>query len=130
MGKHKEEKNICDCNEECTCGENCNCTIDNKCSEDCTCGEACDCGDECHCNEECDCGCDCTSAENNELIEDLNNQIINLKEALLRNQAELQNYKRRKEEETERILKYKNEDILKELLGVVDNFERAIKMDQ
>ena len=129
MGKHKKEKNICDCNEECTCGEDCNCTIDNKCSEECTCGEACECDDECQCNEECDCGCGCNCDEDNELITGLNNQINNLKEALLRNQAELQNYKRRKEEETERILKYKNEDILKDLLGVVDNFERAIKMD-
>lgn len=62
-------------------------------------------------------------------IENLNNQISTLKETLLRNQAELQNYKRRKDEETEKILKYKNEDIIKELLPIVDNFERAIKMD-
>ena len=127
MGKHKKEKNICDCNEECTCGENCDCTIDNKCSEECTCGEGGHCNDECHC--ECDDNCECNCNENDELITELNNQITNLKEALLRNQAELQNYKRRKEEETEKILKYKNEDLLKELLGVVDNFERAIKMD-
>ena len=45
------------------------------------------------------------------------------------NQAELQNYKRRSQEELDRILKYKNEDILKEFLPVIDNFERAIKMD-
>ena len=123
MGKHKKEKNICECNEECTCGDDCNCTKDDKCSENCTCGDECDCDEECNC--ECNCNCD----ENEELIADLNNQINNLKEALLRNQAELQNYKRRKEEETDKILKYKNEDILKELLEVVDNFERAIKMD-
>ena len=59
----------------------------------------------------------------------LEEQIKNLKEALLRNQAELQNYKRRQQEEMDRILKYKNEDILKEFLPVIDNFERAIKMD-
>ena len=29
----------------------------------------------------------------------------------------------------DRILKYKNEDILKEFLPIIDNFERAIKMD-
>ena len=123
MGKHKKEKNICECNEECTCGDDCNCTKDDKCSENCTCGDECDCDEECNC--ECNCNCD----ENEELIADLNNQINNLKEALLRNQAELQNYKRRKDEETERVLKYKNEDLLKELLVIVDNFERAIKMD-
>ena len=64
-------------------------------------------------------------SEKNILIE----QVNTLKEALLRNQAELQNYKRRQQEEMDRILKYKNEDILKEFLPIIDNFERAIKMD-
>lgn len=73
--------------------------------------------------------CSCEKKENEEEILALNNQINALKEALLRNQAELQNYKRRKDEETERTMKYKNEEIIKELLSVVDNFERAIKMD-
>lgn len=59
----------------------------------------------------------------------LTEQVNTLKETLLRNQAELQNYKRRQQEELDRILKYKNEDILKEFLPVIDNFERAIKMD-
>ena len=67
--------------------------------------------------------------KDNKEIEDLKNQVSVLKESLLRNQAELQNYKRRKDEEVSRILKYKDEDIIKELLSVLDNFERAIKMD-
>jgi len=62
-------------------------------------------------------------------IEELNNKVSSLQEALLRNQADLQNYKRRKDEETEKLMKYKNEELIKELLSVVDNFERAIKMD-
>ena len=41
-------------------------------------------------------------------IEVLNQKIGSLQEALLRNQAELQNYKRRKDEENEKVLKYKN----------------------
>ena len=52
-----------------------------------------------------------------------------MQEAFLRNQAELQNYKKRKEEETAKIMKYKNEDLIKEMLTIIDNFERAIKMD-
>ena len=48
--------------------------------------------DGCNC---CDCGCGCTE-EDSEILE-LNNQITVLKEAMLRNQAELQNYKRRKQ---------------------------------
>lgn len=61
--------------------------------------------------------------------EELNKKISSLQEALLRNQAELQNFKRRKEEESEKVLKYKNEELIKELLNIIDNFERAIKMD-
>lgn len=64
-----------------------------------------------------------------EQINSLTTQVNTLKETLLRNQAELQNYKRRQQEETDRILKYKNEDFLKEFLPIIDNFERAIKMD-
>lgn len=67
--------------------------------------------------------------ESKKQIEILNQKIGSMQEALLRNQAELQNYKRRKDEESEKVLKYKNEDLIKELLTVVDNFERAISMD-
>ena len=41
----------------------------------------------------------------------------------------MMNFKRRKEEETSNMLKYANEDVLKSLLPVVDNFERAIMLD-
>ena len=44
-------------------------------------------------------------------------------------QAELVNYRKRKDEEIERMLKYSNEDIVLEILPILDNFERAIKMD-
>lgn len=106
--KHKkEEKEIK--KEHCK-KEECNCK-DTK--EECTCGE------ECNCNEECSCG-------DNKELED---KIKNLEEALLRSQAELINYKRRKDEETNRIIKYAEEDILKGFLPILDNFERAISMD-
>ena len=105
--KHKkEEKEIKKehCNkEECNCKET---------KEKCTCSE------ECNCNEECSCG--------DNKLED---KIKNLEEALLRSQAELINYKRRKDEETNRIIKYAEEDILKGFLPILDNFERAISMD-
>ena len=106
--KHKkEEKEIK--KEHCS-NEECNC-IETK--EECTCGE------ECNCHEECSCG-------DNKELED---KIKNLEEALLRSQAELINYKRRKDEETNRIIKYAEEDILKGFLPILDNFERAIGMD-
>lgn len=67
--------------------------------------------------------------ESNKEIEELKKQNSSLKESLLRNQAELQNYKKRKDEEVERIFKYKDEDLIKDFLPIIDNFERAIKMD-
>ena len=128
MSKKKEEMN-----EEMTCAcEHDECMCENaygecSCGEGCECGETCTCGDECMCDDECSCcdDCHCGSDE----VEALNKEIFNLKEALLRNQADLQNFKRRKEEETERFNKYKNEELVKELLPIVDNFERAISMD-
>ena len=42
-------------------------------------------------------------------------------------QAELINYRRRKDEETSNILKFANQDLILELLPVVDNFERALE---
>ena len=41
-------------------------------------------------------------------------------------QAELINYRKRKDEETANILKFANQDLISELLPVIDNFERAI----
>ena len=115
MSKDKLKKEECMCHDECTCGEECNCTEENKCSEECTCG------DDCNCDDECECGCGCDDAN----IE----KIKKLEEALLRNQAELINFKRRKEEETSRLLKYAEEDIILGFLPILDNIERAINMD-
>lgn len=39
--------------------------------------------------------------------------------------AELENYKKRSLHEKSKILKYKNEEVLRDLLAVVDNLERA-----
>ena len=88
------------------------------------CDDNCDCGCECHCNEECHC-----ENNDNETIELLNKRVKDLEDALLRSQAELLNYRKRKDEETSRILKYAEEDILKGFLPILDNFERAILMD-
>lgn len=90
--------------------------------EECNCKEA---KEECTCDEECNCNEECSCSDNKELED----RIKNLEEALLRSQAELINYKRRKDEETNRIIKYAEEDILKGFLPILDNFERAIGMD-
>lgn len=70
---------------------------------------------ECECKE-----CHCDEKE------------LKLKETedkLLRLQAEFMNYQNRREKELETLFKYEGENIIKEMLKVVDNFERAISMD-
>ena len=57
----------------------------------------------------------------------LQNQELN--EKILRISAEMQNMKRRYEEQISNIYKYDGEAVIKELLPVVDNFERAIMLD-
>ena len=59
----------------------------------------------------------------------LNNQVKEIEDKLIRSQAEIINYRRRKDEEVARMLKYCNEDLILEILPVIDNFERAIKLD-
>ncbi len=80
---------------------------------------------ECNCEHQ-KCECKEEDQETNDL---LTNRIKSLEDSLLRSQAELLNYRKRKDEETSRILKYAEEDILKGFLPILDNFERAIMMD-
>ena len=63
--------------------------------------------------------------KNQKLLE----QINELEDKILREKAELINYRKRKDEEVSSMLRYANEDIIKELLPIVDNFESAIKLD-
>lgn len=138
-----EEKDInkCNCSNECTCGNECNCNDNCDCGDDCKCTEDEKCSNECTCDEvkenEDDCKCEkekkksLFSKKNNhkEKIEELESKIKELEDRNLRQSAEFANYKRRREEETSRMLKYSNEEIVKELLPIIDNFERAIGMD-
>ena len=52
-----------------------------------------------------------------------------LNEKLLRVMAEMQNMKRRNEEEISKLCKYDGEKLILKLLPIVDNFERAIMLD-
>ena len=45
-------------------------------------------------------------------------------------QAELINYRRRKDEEVANTLKYANQDIITDILPIIDNFERALNVDE
>lgn len=81
-----------------------------KCKEEVNSKEECKCKDDCHCDE-------------TEL------KLKETEDKLLRLQAEFMNYQNRREKELETLFKYEGESIIKEVLKVVDNFERAINMD-
>ena len=59
----------------------------------------------------------------------LQEEIDSLKDKYLRANAEMQNMRRRMEEEKASLLKYEGEELIKKLLPIIDNFERAIQMD-
>ncbi|MBE6156867.1 MAG: nucleotide exchange factor GrpE [Firmicutes bacterium] len=67
--------------------------------------------------------------KNNKEIEKLQEEKNILNDKLLRVSAEMQNMKRRYEDEITRIYRYEGEFFIKKTLGVLDNFERAINMD-
>lgn len=97
----------------------------------CNCEKTCECQDE-----KCECKHDKVEERQIEEIEKLRNQlteILNEKQSLLEklqySKAEMINYRKRKEEETDNKLKYANQDLILEIIPVLDNFERAIKLD-
>ena len=99
-----------------------------KKKEDITCKGTCNC-------EHCDCNpCTCADLEECEEIRyhetaQCDSEVEELKQKLLRTSAELVNYRRRKDEETSNLLKYQHEGIAEALLPIVDDFERAISLD-
>ena len=98
-----------------------------QCScEDCNCEECEYENGECNCED-----CNCNECENNEesgltKLNEAYNKISELEDKLIRQNADMVNFRRRKEEEINKMLKFCNEDIIKDLLPVLDNFERAI----
>ena len=89
----------------------------------------------CTCNEKDEkhkCKCEKKSKKEEKLKEELtkmSEENKHLIEKVQLAQAELINYRKRKDEETANTLKYANQDIIMELIPIVDNFERAIKLD-
>ena len=81
-------------------------------------------------NKKCNCEeCSCENCNCEEKIEELEKKLADMTELAARSQAEVLNFKKRKEEETSLRLKYCNEEILLKIVDICDNFERAIKMD-
>ena len=65
----------------------------------------------------------------NEKITLLENKINELDDKNKRIQAEFMNYRNRTESEISSMFKYEGEKLIVETLGVIDDFERAIKLD-
>lgn len=60
----------------------------------------------------------------------MNQKINEAEEKALRASAELVNYRKRKDEEVQKMLKFANEDLILELLPILDNFERGLVIDE
>jgi molecular chaperone GrpE len=122
----------------CNCQPECNCDNEQDCKCDCqeSSEEVCDC-QECECCQHDDIKDSFSTKkhhkhskhdDSNHKLEEANNKIKELEEKLIRMSADNVNYRKRKDEEVIRIMKYANEDIIKEILPIMDNFERAIKV--
>jgi len=68
-----------------------------------------------------------SAAESTNQQEDLQKQVEQYKDLLLRKAAEFDNFKRRTENEMAAIVKYAHEDVVEDLLPVLDDFERSLK---
>ena len=67
--------------------------------------------------------------KHNKELENLKQANALLNEKIIRLNADMTNMKRRNEEEIAKAYKYDGEELIKKLLPVVDNFERAIILD-
>lgn len=113
------EEKTCECNE-CKCEPKCECNEQKETKEH-----------TCKCHEH-----KCHDKDKHDKNKHVNKELENLKETnkkleqdVLVARADLINYRKRKDEEIARMLRFCNEDLIKQLLSVLDNFERAIKLD-
>lgn len=65
-----------------------------------------------------------------EMLKSLSENVQELQNKLLYQQAEFANFKRRREEETRNMLKYQNFDMALEIINIVDSLERALNVDE
>ena len=67
-----------------------------------------------------------TTAVSSKELDDLRAQVASANDSSLRAQAELQNYRRRSDENVKRQIRDANERLIKELLPVLDDFDLAL----
>lgn len=74
-----------------------------------------------------------TNTENNDWmkkIEQLNQQLAEINDKYIRLLAEFDNFRKRSRKEKEDLIKYSGEDAWKNILPIIDDFERALKENQ
>ena len=71
---------------------------------------------------------ECKCHDDKKLEESLK-KIKELEEEILKAKADNINYRKRKDEEVSKMLEFANEDLVKDILPSIDNFERAINLD-
>lgn len=82
------------------------------------------------CEEECEKEVDLRDEKIKELekkLEDKEKEVNELKDKLIRNQADTENYKKRLLKDKEDAVKYANTALVKDLLGPLDDFSRALE---
>lgn len=78
-----------------------------------------------HCDKHKDKKCKC----HDDKLEESLKRIKELEEEVLKAKADNINYRKRKDEEVSKMLEFANEDLVKDILPSIDNFERAINLD-
>ena len=116
---------------------------------ECHCGcehDTCECDDTCECHDGEDlCNCEEQDEEKEKKffgknkekkyqklekeIEALKLSNQDLENKLLVSKADFINYRKRKDDEVSKLMKYASVDMIKDMLSTIDNFERAIALD-
>ena len=113
-------------NQKCECDENCTCGCQE--GKECKCQEnenqECKCGEKCHCNDK-----KKSNKKDNDELNKIKEENKVLNDKVLRLSAEIQNIGKRHEVEISNLMKYEGSDLIKNLLPIVDNFERSLAMD-
>ena len=83
----------------------------------------------CKCGEKCECHEKKEHKHHDKKLDEALEKIKKLEEEVLKAKADNINYRKRKDEEVGRMLEFSNEDIVRDILPSIDNFERAINLD-
>ena len=70
-----------------------------------------------------------SSEETEKKLSDLQKKYDELEDKYLRAEAEMQNMTKRFKKEQQQLLKYEGQDLIREILPVIDNLNRALQID-